>query len=390
MAVPAVATPAAAAPAVPCAAALPQVAEPEATSARGSRSLSLYWKLSKGKLTVWVSLSAIPGYLAALPGAVDPLALAALAGGTFLTSASAQTLNQLFEIERDAKMKRTAQRPLPSGQMTPAQAAWFASASGTLGLATLSLGTTPLAAAVAGATMATYAAVYTPMKVLSPYNTHVGAISGSLPTLLGFAAALGTDLVASPWALPAAWLFGMQTLWQMPHFYSLAWLYRSDYMRGGYKMFPLSDETGHLTAAMSKPYLATLCAMPWGLSAFGLASWMLPIGAAVPSWLWWRSLASFEQKPNAGTCKRFFLGSLSYLLSMLALFTAFVRAPTPAALPAEEGSSEQAPKTGDAPEFLEPAWRARMRAYFMDACPHETMRHVFFGAGRSGCPMHRE
>jgi len=247
--------------------------------------------------------------------------------------------------------------------------------------------------------MATYAAVYTPMKVVSPYNTHIGAISGALPTLLGFAAALGSDLVASPWALHAAWLFGMQTLWQMPHFYALAWLYRSDYVRGGYSMFPLSDETGHKTAAMSKPYLVALCAMPWGLSAAGLASWMLPIGAAVPSWLWWRSLAAFEQRPSSGTCKRFFLGSLSYLLSMLALFTAFVRAPNPAALPANHeiaesdassDSAQTAAKGNDISEILEPVWRARMRACLLDACPHETMRLFLFGVGKSGCPMRRD
>merc|ERR1740129_478606 len=108
-------------------------------------------------------------------------------------------------------------------------------------------------------------------------------------------------------------------------------------MRGGYDMFPLSDKTGLATAAMSKPYLAALCAMPCAASAAGIASWMLPVGAAVPSLLWWRTLKQFEAKPNVATCRRFFLGSLTYLLATLGLFTASARVG-----PAEEGAEVEA------------------------------------------------
>jgi len=247
------------------------------------------------------------------------------------------------EIDRDSLMKRTAQRPLPSGQLDPSEASRFAGACGVLGLGVLSIGANPATAAIAATTMVTYAGVYTPMKVRSPYNTHVGAISGALPTLLGFTAALGSDILMSPWCGHAVWLFGMQVLWQMPHFYALAWIYREDYVRGGYKMFPVTDTTGYATAAMSKPYLAALCAMPWGLSTFGLASWMLPVGAAVPSWMWWQSFCAFEKKPNSATCRRFFLGSLSYLISMLALFAAFARAERPLAL----AESSESPSGGE-------------------------------------------
>jgi len=412
--------------ALPCTtttAVAPIASEKDASSDSSKRSLLLYWKLAKGKLTVWVSLSAIPGYLVALPGAIDPTVLTALACGTFLTSASAQTLNQIAEVDRDGRMRRTMQRPLPLGQLTSAEAACFAATTGSLGLATLSLGATPASAGVAAATMAIYVGLYTPLKVRTPYNTHVGAISGALPTLLGFAGALGMDLLASPWAPHALWLFGMQVLWQMPHFYALAWLHKRDYIRGGYNMFPLNDETGHLTAAMSKPYLVALCAMPWGLSACGLASWMLPIGAIAPSALWWRSLRTFEKKPTTGSCRRFFLGSLSYLLSLLALFAAFAKVERPA-LPttglnqttgceatsatagcttmgrAVEGPTmiteqfEDDPATDALPmqewETLEPRWREKMRSCFLSACPHEKVRHYLFGVGKSGCPMCRE
>lgn len=355
-----------------------------------SQSL-LYWRLAKGKLTVWVTLSALPGYLLAVPAAIDPVVLTALAAGTMLTSSSAQAMNQIAEVDRDARMNRTAQRPLPSGRLTQSEAATFAAVSGSVGLGILSAGATPAAAAVAGMTMVTYVGMYTPMKVVSPYNTHIGAISGSLPTTIGFAAALGTGLVASPWAAHAAWLFAMQTLWQMPHFYALAWLHRADYLKGGYTMFPLTDKTGHATAAMSKPYLVAMCAMPWAASAMGLASWMLPVGAAVPSAIWWRSLRKFEQKPSPATCRRFFLGSLSYLLATLTLFTAYARAERPA--PAVASMSDDAGADGQAApaqsNFCEPAWRASICAWFSELCPHEQIRHFLLGVQRSSCPFSR-
>lgn len=344
------------------------------------RLAPLCWKLSKGKLTVWVAISALPGYFLAVPGAVDLVTVAALASGTFLTSASAQTLNQLSEVDRDARMKRTEKRPLPTGQISPEGAALFAASSGSLGLAVLTLGATPLTAAVAATTIATYVCAYTPMKVVTPYNTHIGAISGALPTLLGFTAALGADAFASPWALGAWWLFGMQVLWQMPHFYALAWIYRADYLRGGYRMFPLTDATGAATAAMSKPYLAALSVLPWGLSAAGLASWMLPIGAVLPSAVWWHTFRAFEAKPTQATCRRFFLGSLSYLLAMLGLFTAFAR-PQKALADGEEGPENQAG----------PRWRSRLYAIGAEACPHEQgdVRMEMIGTGPSRCPLSR-
>merc|ERR550537_1466495 len=110
-------------------------------------------------------------------------------------------------------------------------------------------------------------------------------------------------------------------------------------------MFPLTDATGKATAAMSKPYLLVLGALPWGASACGLASWMLPVGATVPWALWWRSLRHFDREPNAVTCRRFFLDSLLYLLATLALFTGYARAelPLPSAADGEEIDSEEPP-----------------------------------------------
>merc|ERR1711957_313019 len=224
-------------------------------------------------------------------------------------------------------------------------------------------------------------------KVVSPYNTHVGAIAGALPTLLGFTAALGPEILYSPWAPHALWLFGMQVLWQMPHFYALAWLHKADYIRGGYKMFPLTDTTGLETAAMSKGYLVALCAMPWGLSACGLASWMLPVGAFLPSLMWWRSLRAFETNPNASTCRRFFLGSLSYLVVMLAVFAATARARRYPPVEGDDSKNREENAVVESVEILEPLWRVSMRNVFYDACPHEKFGQYFSGAGKTGCPI---
>mmetsp|Transcript_75 Transcript_75/g.136 ORF Transcript_75/g.136 Transcript_75/m.136 type:complete len:401 (-) Transcript_75:51-1253(-) len=362
--------------------ALPALAGRKDDAVRVPSQAQLYWKLAKGKLTLWVSLSALPGYFLALPAAVDPMVTAALFTGTFLTSSSAQTMNQIIEVKRDSLMKRTEKRPLPTGQLSRAQAVCFATAAGSAGLGILAVGATPATAGIAAVTMATYAGLYTPMKAMTPYNTHVGAISGSLPTVMGFTAALGAGLVASPWAPHAAWLFGMQTLWQMPHFYALAWLHRADYIRGGYTMFPLTDTTGAATAAMSKPYLVALCTMPWAIAAFGQASWMLPVGAFLPSAIWWQTLRNFERKPSSATCRRFFLGSLSYLLAMLALFTAYARVEKPCCKAVAEDDSTD----------YEPAWRAKMKSYLQDACPHEQVCRDLLGTAKQsgGCPLSRD
>lgn len=313
----------------------------------------------------------MPGYFLAAPF-LDVGTLSAIACGTFLTSSAAQTMNQVAETDRDAVMHRTRNRPLPSGLLSPAEAKAFAAVSGASGFTILSLGCQPLAAAIAGTTMATYLAMYTPLKTRTPYNTHIGAISGSLPTLIGFAGALGTGLWTSPWAMHAAWLFTMQTLWQMPHFYALAWLHRADYIRGGYDMFPLTDETGKATASMSHPYLVVLFALPCGAAAMGLTTWMFPVGTFVPNLAWYYSLYQFGKKPSKSTCRRFFLFSLTYLLAILSLFTLYAKG-----LPPTETAKDDEADADRSPVLLEPPWRTSFKKTFCELCPHEKMKFTF-------------
>eukprot|EP01068_Selenidium_serpulae_P009195 Selendium_serpulae@DN5170_c0_g1_i1.p1 len=222
------------------------------------RSAKLYWQLSKGRLSTWVALSPLPCFMG-LSAAVDPLCLLGLVTGTFLCSASAAAMNQVLEYHLDAKMGRTRLRPLATGRLKMSEGLWYVATTGTAGTLVLGLACNPLTAALGVGTIVAYNAVYTPLKVLSPYNTHAGSIIGAVPTIMGATAATGAVLSGSP--LPFL-IFGIQVLWQFPHFYTLAWLHRKDYSSVGFRMFPLNDDTGRKTATMMYPYMLTLLLLP--------------------------------------------------------------------------------------------------------------------------------
>ena len=318
------------------------VAEPST-----SLTMSHLWRLSKGPLTTWVAISAFPGYLISVAWPFDPLIAGSVFIGTALTSACAQTLNQVIEKDRDSLMLRTRMRPLPTGSVDSTSALMFAGASGCLGAAVLSVGAAGVVpAAIACSTAALYAGVYTPLKVLTEYNTHVGALVGAIPVLIGFAAAgvpLGSCL--SPWGL-----FALQTLWQFPHFYALAWLHKEDYAAGGYRMAPMLDLNGHKTARMCVPYLAALTALPFVLSGLGVTSYMFAISGSIPNVLWiWLGWRPFSVAPSKATARSFFLHSLWYLIAMYGAFT----------LHADE---KGVCKEND--------WRSAVRGQLVEACPH--------------------
>ena len=280
-----------------------------------------YWKLSKGHLSVWVALSALPGYLVCAP--IDLVAVSGILSGTALASASSQALNQIAECDRDAKMARTKNRPIPCGRISREDAHKFALLTAATGSGVLTAVAGSIApATIALSTIALYVKVYTPMKTQSEYNTHVGAIAGSLPVLIGFACAGGFDvfLTSAPWIF-----FTIQTLWQFPHFYPLAWMYRDDYKNGGYRMFPLSDQDGSETAKMCAPYMAALSLMPLVSSALGATTWMFPITGSAINAVWLRQFSTFQSNPSKTTARQYFLGSLSYLMLMMGAFVLHVK-----------------------------------------------------------------
>ena len=162
--------------------------------------------------------------------------------GTCLIASGTAALNQWYERDADAKMKRTEKRPLPSGRMNERNAFWFAVALSILGFLELCWGANVLTGMLGLFTLVTYLFVYTPMKQKSPHSTTIGAIPGAMPPIIGFAGAAGM-LNTDAWILGAI-LF----LWQFPHFYAIAWMYRDDYERAGIRMLPVIEPDGESTA----------------------------------------------------------------------------------------------------------------------------------------------
>ena len=162
--------------------------------------------------------------------------------GTCLIASGTAALNQWFEREADAKMRRTRMRPLPAGRLDARRALIFSIALSIAGFVELAWGANLLTGLLGMFTLLTYLFVYTPLKQRSPHSTTVGAIPGAMPPLIGFAGAAAT-LTAQAWILGA-----ILVLWQFPHFYAIAWMYRDDYERAGIRMLPVVEPDGESTA----------------------------------------------------------------------------------------------------------------------------------------------
>lgn len=247
------------------------------------------------------------GYVLGSGQAIDLAGLSWTCIGTMMVAASANSLNQAFEVKNDAKMKRTMQRPLPSGRMTVPHALTWASSVGLAGTGLLAYQTNALAAGLAASNLLLYAFIYTPLKQIHPVNTWVGAVVGAIPPLLGWAAASG-GISLNGMILPAALYF-----WQLPHFMALAFLCRDDYAAGGYKMLSLYDTSGRRTALVALRnclYLVPLgyLAYQWGLTSgwFCLESSLLTLAIGATA-------TSFYYKRTTKNAKRMFLASLLYL-----------------------------------------------------------------------------
>lgn len=198
--------------------------------------------LTKPRVTLLVMLTAVAACYVGAERALSLEFLLTLAAGTGLLAGGTAALNQLWERRTDALMARTSARPLPAGRLRPPPAALFGAVVSGAGVAVLWFAINPLAAVLGLATMGLYLLAYTPLKFKSPISTLVGAFPGAGPILMGWAAARGSlDL--------GAWvLFGIQFLWQFPHFLAIAWLYKEQYERAGIRMLPVVDENGAETS----------------------------------------------------------------------------------------------------------------------------------------------
>lgn len=188
-----------------------------------------------------VIVSALGGFYLASGPSLNWMLLLNTLLGCWLVSAGTNALNQLIEHKIDAIMKRTKNRPLPAGRVKPGHATMFAVSISILGIMQLGITVNPLTGILAFLTLTSYILIYTPMKRKTPLSTIVGAVPGALPAMGGWVAVTGTiDLEA--WVL-----FAILFFWQLPHFLAIAWIYRTDYARGGFKVLPVVDENGFST-----------------------------------------------------------------------------------------------------------------------------------------------
>lgn len=253
------------------------------------------------------------GFLLGARGGAHPTTLLLTLLGTSFVAGSASVLNQWMERTRDARMKRTARRALPSGRLTPSEALLFGLLLGFVGTLVLLLGTNLLAAEVAITTLFLYVLVYTPLKPRTTLSMAIGAIPGALPPVIGWSAATGTL------GIEACALFLIVFLWQFPHFLAIAWIYREDYARGGMKMLPGIDPRGVLTARQSAVYALVL--VPSGLlpAAVGLAGPIYFAGALMLGLAYLYSAGQFWACVSDSTARRLLRTSIIYLPAILLL-----------------------------------------------------------------------
>lgn len=271
--------------------------------------------LTKPRMNFLVLVTALFGFYIAERGSVDWLLLLSTLGGTALTAASASVFNQLVERRWDRLMPRTAKRPLADERVPAWQAAVLGWTLGVVGVLWLALAVNLLTAALGLATLLLYVLVYTPLKRLTPLNTLVGAIPGAIPPLMGHAAVTGA---ITPAGLS---LFATLFVWQMPHFYAIAILYREQYAAAGFRMLPCVENGLARTRTEIVGYSLLLLAVsvfPWtlGIAGDGYLAVALLLGTLFGGLA--LNLAATAERVDA---RRVFLASILYLPLILAALT---------------------------------------------------------------------
>lgn len=276
-------------------------------------------ELVKVRLSLLVLLTTLVGFLAGWQGPMNYLLLTATLVGTALCACGASALNQWWERDLDALMKRTRLRPLPARRMHPGDALLFGVFFSATGLATLGLMADVRAAILAFITIAIYVLVYTPMKRVSSLNTLVGAIPGALPPLIGWIAARGH------YSLEGGLLFAILWFWQMPHFLAIAWLFRDDYSRAGFVMLSSHDEDGYATGRQA--FLYSFCLLLTSLvpAVMGFNSAWYFFGALIVGVAFCAAAALFLWKRDRPSARLLFFASILYLPVVLVLLVAFKR-----------------------------------------------------------------
>jgi len=272
--------------------------------------------LMKVRLNFFVLITTFFGFLlASRGGPFEWMKLLHTILGAAAAAFGSAAFNQLMEVDLDARMKRTADRPLPSRRMDPLVAfgiGWVLSAIGIIHLA-VQVG--HFAAYLTAATIAIYVFVYTPLKRVSSTNTLVGAVPGAIPPVIGWVGAGG----APGWE---AWfLFGLLFFWQLPHFIAINWLCRDEYESVGYKMWSNGDLTGRKSGMLSAIFALMLAA--WSLlpALLGFANLLWTLLGPLLALVMMALAVRFARDGERTSARRLFLFTLLYLPVALLVLT---------------------------------------------------------------------
>ena len=274
---------------------------------------AVIYDLVKARLTTLVLLTTAVGFYIGWQGAMNFLLFFNTLAGTALVASGAAALNQLLEREYDAKMRRTQDRPLPSGRLQPATVAIFGGVSSVAGLVYLALTVNLLTSVLGAVTLISYLFIYTPLKRVTWLNTAIGAIPGALPPLMGWTAARN-DLSGEGWAL-----FAILAFWQIPHFFAIAWMYRDEYAKAGFVMLPNIEAGGRRTAQQTVSHTLALFIVSLVPFLFKMAGVVYLVGAVVLGAAFLLCAIQFSRQLNLTRARQLFLASIIYLPLLLSI-----------------------------------------------------------------------
>jgi protoheme IX farnesyltransferase len=275
-----------------------------------------YLELTKPRITLLVVVTTLAGFILASRGALDCYRLFLTLVGVALVAAATGCLNQVMEVEQDALMVRTHNRPLPTGAVKRQHALIFGLGCAGLGSFFLAWKVNAGSCLLTAFTLLSYLLIYTPLKRKTSLSTWIGAIPGATPPLIGWIAAGGS-------LGPEAWtLYGIQFVWQIPHFLALSWIYRQDYARAGFCASSVIDPSGfsiawQMAATSSILVLVSLLPYAFGLTGTGYLAGALALGALSAA-VGFRPLWNISEK----SARQVFLASLVYLPSIYGLLLA--------------------------------------------------------------------
>jgi protoheme IX farnesyltransferase len=282
-----------------------ELAGPQALGLRGR--VSAFAELTKPRIAFMLVLSSAAGFYMGSSGSFDLVLFMNAMVGIALLAFGVATLNQYVERRSDAFMERTAGRPLPTGKVTPIEALVFGVAQCAAAELYLYFLVNPITAFLGVTVIVGYVLMYTPLKPVTSASTAIGAIPGAMPPLMGWTSA-ANEVTLGAWIL-----FVFLFLWQFPHFFAIAWMYKDQYANAGIKMLPVVDPDGRITARQIVMFSIMTVAVSVAPFFFGLTGWVFPIVTGLlGAWFMWHSVRAARAK-SPEVARKLLMATVIYL-----------------------------------------------------------------------------